>query len=114
MKNGLLIIILLLFIKSSFGQQFTDLYGDYLGQSPPGDNPEVFAPDIISGTTLEHSAAIFSPDGNEVYWASRENQESKLDIRFMSRINNRWSKPEIFSPLGDSVNMEIYISAFMT
>lgn len=103
MKKVLFIIILFLIVKSSFGQRFTDLYGDYLGQSPPGDTPVVFAPGIISGKNLEHSAAIFSPNGNEVYWASRENQESKLNIWLMSRINNRWTEPEIFNPLGDSV-----------
>lgn len=107
MKKVILLSVFILFltINTSFGQQLTDLYGDYLGQSPPSDTPEVFAPGIISGNKLEHSAAIFSPDGNEVYWVSRENQESKLDIWLMSRINNRWSKPEIYSPLGDSVNL---------
>jgi hypothetical protein len=105
MKIILLIIILFLTSKSSFGQEFTDLYGDYLGQTVPGDTPMVFASGIISKNSLEHSAAIFSPDGNEIYWASRENQESILNIWLMSRINNRWLKPEIFKPLGDSVNL---------
>ncbi len=104
MKKGLLIITLILIIKSSFGQQFTDLYGDYLGQTTPGDTPVVFAPGIISKNTLEHSAAIFSSDRNEVYWVSRENQESLLSIWQMLKINNRWTKPEVFNPLGDSIN----------
>ena len=86
-------------------RKFVNLKGDFLGQTPPGDVPVIFAPGIISGNKLEHSAAIFSSDGNEVYWVSRENQYSKLDIWFMSRINNQWSQPEIFSPLGDSVNL---------
>jgi hypothetical protein len=30
MKSGLSIIILLLFVNLIFGQQFTDLFGDYL------------------------------------------------------------------------------------
>ncbi|MFA6484211.1 MAG: hypothetical protein WCW62_16660, partial [Bacteroidales bacterium] len=98
------IITLILIVKSSFGQQFTDFYGDYIGQTPPGDTPVVFAPGIISKNTLEHSAAIFSPDGNEVYWVSRENQESRLKIWRMLKIDNRWTKPAIFNPLGDSIN----------
>lgn len=104
MKKGLLIITLILIVKSSFGQQFTDLYGDYFGLTPPGDIPVLFAPDIISKNTLEHSAAIFSSDGNEVYWVSRKNQESRLNIWRMLRINNLWTKPEVFNPLGDSIN----------
>jgi len=104
MKKELLFIALILIVESSFGQKFTDLYGDYFGQTPPGDTPVVFAPGIISKNTLEHSAAIFSPDGNSVYWVSRENQESRLNIWCMSRINNRWTKPGIFNPLGDSTH----------
>jgi Tol biopolymer transport system component len=85
--------------------EFSDLYGDYLGQTPPTDTPVIFAPGIISKTTLEHSAAIFSSDGNEVYWVSRENQESKLSTWMMQRINNRWTEPEVINLLGDSVNL---------
>jgi len=105
MKKGLLIVFLILIIKSSFGQQFTDLYGDYLGQTPPGDIPVIFASGIISKGTMAHSAAIFSSDGNEVYWSSRENSSgnSKLSTWVMTRINNRWTKPAVFAPLGDSI-----------
>jgi len=112
MKKGLLFITLLLIFKSSFGQQFTGLYGDYLGLIPPGDTPVVFAPGIISKNTLEHSGAIFSPDRNDVYWVSRENQESMLKIWRMFKVNNRWTKPEIFNPLGDSINhFDPFVSA---
>jgi len=99
-----MITVLVLLVKSLFGQEFTNFYGDYLGQTPPNDTPVIFAPGIISKNTLEHSAAIFSPDGNEVYWVSRVNQESMLYIWRMLKINNRWTKPEIFNPLGDSIN----------
>jgi hypothetical protein len=67
MKKGLFILFLILIIKSSFGQQFTDLYGDYLGQTPPGDIPVVFARGIISDKYQQHSAPSFSPDGSEVF-----------------------------------------------
>ena len=70
MKKGLLIIFLILIVKFSFGQKFTDLYGGYLGQAPPGDTPVVFARGIVSDTLLQHSAPAFSPDGNEVFWWS--------------------------------------------
>ena len=38
MKKRLVIIILFLTVNFSFGQDFTDLYGDYLGQAPPEDS----------------------------------------------------------------------------
>jgi hypothetical protein len=41
--------------------------GPYLGQSPPGTTPEVFAPGIISKAGYHlHSSLAFSPDGNEI------------------------------------------------
>lgn len=104
MKKTLIISLLILIAQFSFGQQLTDLYGDYLGQTPPGDTPVVFAPGIISKSSLEHSAAIFSSDGNEVYWCSHEFplNRNKAKLWFMTRINNRWTKPEILTPFGDS------------
>jgi hypothetical protein len=104
MKKELLIFVFILITQSSFGQQFTDLYGDYLGQTPPGDTPEVFAPGIISRYSLEHGPAVFSPDGNEVYWAWRDNPSTICHIWYMKRINNLWTKPETFAPLGDSIS----------
>jgi len=82
--------------------QFTDLYGDYLGQTPPGDIPVVFAPGVISGERLEHSSAVFSSDGTEVYWASRKDQTDKITMWNMKRINNRWTQPQAFEPFPDS------------
>lgn len=106
MKKSLFLLLLginsLIYAQSA--KEFTDLTGDYLGQAPPEDKPAIFAPGIISGKYLEHSAAVFSSDGNEVYWCSRENQESTLKIWFTKRIKNRWTKPAIFNPLGVGVN----------
>lgn len=107
MKRGLPIIILFLFLNLSFGQQFTDLCSDYLGQAPPGDTPVVFAQGIVSTSNLEHSPAIFSSDGNEVYWSSHEFPLDKNGAKlwFMKRINNRWTKPETIVPFGDSLQI---------
>jgi len=73
--------------KSINGQEFTNLTGDYLGQEPPGTEPMLFAPGIFNKEV--HSAAIFSPDGNEVYW----NWMSSNQIFFMRKENNKWSTP---------------------
>ncbi len=112
MKNGFLIIILFLIVKSSFGQEFTDLKGDYLGQTLPGDTPIVFAPGVISvDSTVEHGAPTFSPDGNEVFWQSNYRQsgkETQIYCITMRRIGNAWTAPEklpygtgpVFSPDG--------------
>ena len=103
MKRKIMIGFFLIIAWFSFGQQFTEFSGDYLGQTPPGDTPVVFAPGIISRYSLEHGPAVFSPDGNEVYWAWRDNPSTICHIWYMKRINNRWTKPESFAPFGDTV-----------
>ena len=96
-------------------QKFTNLKGDYLGQTPPGDVPVIFAPGIISvDSTVEHGAPTFSPDGNEVFWQSNYRQSGKETQIFsmtMKRINDRWTAPEktqyghgpVFSPDGKRI-----------
>jgi L-ascorbate metabolism protein UlaG (beta-lactamase superfamily)/pimeloyl-ACP methyl ester carboxylesterase len=70
------------------------LAGDYLGQSPPGALPQVFAPGIVSTDNLEHSAAVFSPDGNEVYWQVVWPQEGQpRPIMTMRRVDGGWTAP---------------------
>jgi hypothetical protein len=106
MKKVLLIIILFMIVKTSIGQQFTDLRGDYLGQAPPGDTPVVFAHGIVSNEYQAHSAPAFSPDGNQVFW--QENKRPKSDnekwqcfFKTMRRVDNIWTAPEV-SPFAGS------------
>jgi ankyrin repeat protein len=77
--------------------QFPLLQGDYLGQKPPGDRAELFAPGIISSIWGLHSAAVFSPDGKEVYWAPMMEFPGELYSRggllMMNRVNGRWTAP---------------------
>ena len=75
------VIILGLIVQSSFGQQFTDLYGDYLGQTPPGSTPVVFDRVIISTEFQNHGVPSFSPNENEVFWqVNRLDNEKKWHI----------------------------------
>ena len=99
MKTKSLIFILILIANFSFGQEFTDLYGDYLGQTPPGDTAVIFAPGVVSTDIRQHSAPAFSPDGNEVYWmVQRLPTSSDPNYHYygmgMRRINNRWTVPD--------------------
>ena len=75
-----------------------NLTGPYLGQKPPGITPEVFAPGIIS-TGLEHSAAMFTPDGTEVWFG----RLFPARINFMQSVNGQWSEPQI-APFCDAFN----------
>jgi Tol biopolymer transport system component len=99
MEKKLIILVFILIVQSLFGQQFTDLYGDYLGQTLPGDVPKVFAPGIVSTDSLiEHSAPAFSPDGSEVFWwvvrsPKTSNEKWNSWGMTMRRIEDRWTIP---------------------
>jgi ankyrin repeat protein len=77
--------------------RFPELRGDFLGQKPPGDAPELFAPGIISSIWGLHSTAVFSPDGNEVYWAPMMTFPGEVYSRggllVMKRAKGRWTPP---------------------
>lgn len=64
--------------------------GAYLGETPPGDTPRLFAPHILSSPV--HTSAVFSPDGKEVYWRNMGTEDSD-QILFMRRRNGEWTAP---------------------
>ena len=72
--------------------QFPLLKGEYLGQKKPGKTPEPFALGIVSSHSInnEHSPAVFSPDGKEVYW----NNGYRDSILYMKQVNGAWTAPE--------------------
>ncbi len=78
--------------------RFPILEGDYLGQKPPAEKAELFAPGIISSIWGLHSAAVFSPGGNEVYWAPMVSRPggiyTETDTIMMKRVGGRWMPPE--------------------
>jgi ankyrin repeat protein len=81
--------------------QFPVLEGDYMGQKPPGETPELFAPGIVSSIWGLHSAAAFSPDGNIAMWAPMITIPGQLysagGILMSECKKNRWTAPR-FAP----------------
>jgi hypothetical protein len=77
-------------------ENFPELTGPYLGQKPPGREPALFAPGIISRDDyFEHSAALFTPDGKEVYWTAKANDRRDYKIYSMKMTDGKWSRPEV-------------------
>ncbi|MBU1011967.1 MAG: hypothetical protein KKG99_03090 [Bacteroidetes bacterium] len=102
MEKIIVLLVMLMVVSIANCQttpkEFPVLKGPYLGQKPPGIVPELFAPDIVSRSEyFEHSAAIFTPDGNEVYWAAKPNSERFYRIYCMKMVDGKWSKPEVAS-----------------
>ena len=66
-------------------------------RSPPGTRPSCSRPGIISSIWGLHSTAVFSPDGNEVYWAPMMTFPGEVYSRggllMMKRVKGRWTPP---------------------
>ncbi|MCP4902116.1 MAG: hypothetical protein GY906_34550 [bacterium] len=68
----------------------------YLGQTPPGIEPEVFAPGLISFGTHEHHLVI-SPDGDEMFYVVADNRRRHHIILQVTREDGAWLNPEVAS-----------------
>jgi len=74
------------------------LEGPYLGQTPPGLTPEVFAPDIISTKGWEYGV-VFAPGMKELYWVREVSvdAEAKRELVVYEQKNNKWYE-RVISP----------------
>ena len=70
---------------------FPALEGPYMGQTPPGDTPQLFLPGIVSGHDRAHSSITFSPDGCEAYWTEMIPPEGR--VAFMQVKEGKWTYP---------------------
>jgi hypothetical protein len=74
------------------------LTGDYMGQTPPGSTPEVFAPGVVSTDHHEHSSPTFSPDGKEIYWSRFDDPQSENPVQqilFARYQDGHWTEPQV-------------------
>ena len=79
--------------KFAAGQN-TKLKGPYLGQTPPGLTPIVFAPGIVSTAGNFEFSIAFSPDGKEIYFTRRRDPDG-LNAMMVSRLEkDGWTVPE--------------------
>jgi len=72
-------------------KRFPRLTGNYLGQTLPTGRPQLFAPDIVSGSDGDdnHGSIAFMPDRREIYW----NMKGKI---WMTKLKDgTWIEPEI-------------------
>jgi Tol biopolymer transport system component len=84
------------------------LKGPYLGQSPPGLTPTVFAPGIVS-TQQNEVNSVFTPDGKEFYFSSFDPSRG-YTIMFMREGNNGWTGPRVASFSGEYSEVDMCIS----
>jgi hypothetical protein len=67
----------------------------YLGQTPPGNTPQIFAPGIISITGRTEYGISISPDGDEMLFALGNWPYKRTMI--MKYENNHWTGPDTVS-----------------
>lgn len=99
------VVVLLCLCSVVYAQEekpFPELKGEYLGQKPPGDVPEVFAPGIVSSRWAEHCPVAVSPKGDEIYWSAWTEKYTTKDFPkgaeqiFYSKLENGlWTKPKL-------------------
>jgi len=74
------------------GTAFPKLHGPYLGQHPPGNEPQLFASDIVSTGMYERDVAL-SPDGDEFYYGLAFGNLATILVSYLE--NGFWTEPQI-------------------
>jgi Tol biopolymer transport system component len=87
---------------------FPVLKGPYLGQAPPGDAPEIFAPGIIS-TDGNQVNSVFTPDGKEFYFSTFD-PGSGYTIMVTHETDAGWSPPRVAPFSGDYSEVDMFVT----
>ena len=85
------------------------LSGPYLGQDPPGMEPKIFVPGIISDPDFSEYSGSFSPDGDEYYFY-RFSQTSESVLLFSKVVDGKWSIPEQLAVTAGYIAFEPYVT----
>lgn len=81
-------------VQVSQGFHVQELQGPYLGQTPPGTTPEIFAPNFVSTSAHEFSCS-FSSDGTEFYFARRDPNQGIPLIMVTRLLDGAWTEPAV-------------------
>jgi len=79
---------------------------DYLGQTPPGDTPVMFAPGIVSTPEMEYRLVV-SPTGEDIFFC----REGTIKHIRKKSDGSGWEDPITPAFCGDHINGESWFSA---
>jgi len=101
------------FSGASFSQDQTQtINGPYLGQTPPGSMPELFAPELIQ-TDHREAEAAFTPDLKEFYFRRRGGEYKKNTLVVMQYKDDQWVEsivpPRAGEPFVSLDNQTLYL-----
>ncbi len=110
-KGDIFILLLLICFTACEIKQFPVMEGDYLGQLPPGDEPELFAEGIVSNGMFNRDFTV-SPDGKEIYFGTVLGQNAGFTILKTVQVDGRWQEPVVAEFASDLsiMNLEPFIS----
>jgi hypothetical protein len=84
-----------LIFASCMQMSFSQVPDQYLGLTPPGNSPEVFAPGIVSLPGRNERVITFSPSGHEMFFAiGNWPMRSTMYIQYK---DSAWTTPELAS-----------------
>jgi Tol biopolymer transport system component len=102
-------LVVSLSVLSSFARvEVPVLKGPYLGQPPPGETPQIFAPGIVS-TDGNQVNSVFTPDGKEFYFSAFE-PGSGYTIMVMNETDAGWSPPRVAPFSGEYSEVDMFIT----
>ena len=111
-RNAIATSLILLVLTGCGYAQSTispQLDNPYLGQKPPGMEPEVFAPGIVSAPDFSEYSGAFSPDGSEYYFY-RFSPTLESRLLFSKVMDGKWSAPEQLAVTGKYMAFEPYVT----
>jgi hypothetical protein len=106
LSSSTLLLVLLVAVAAVRGEAQPAPAGDYLGQTPPGRTPQLFAPGIVS-TGLDERDLVITPDGNEIYFSVVGPNYAYATIMVVKRADGRWGSPQAASFSGNPQHMDI-------
>jgi hypothetical protein len=86
---------------------FPELRGPYLGQEPPGLEPRLFAPGVVS-TGLATRDVAMTPDGSELYFSVTAGASTVIMVT--RQVEGRWTEPQVAPFSGRFLDIEPAIS----
>ncbi|HEX2937247.1 MAG TPA: hypothetical protein VHO72_17970 [Bacteroidales bacterium] len=101
--------LLFLFLTLAFVHIHCQRASKYLGQNPPGEVPQVFAPDLVSVKSRIEYGISFSPNGKEMAFGVLDIKDESGRIYYSSWTSNKWTEPAVASFLGNS---SVYLPVF--
>jgi hypothetical protein len=84
--------------------------GPYLGQAPPGLEPQIFAPGIVTLSDRSEWTGSFTPDGQEFYFTISNLSWTVNAVMVTSLVEGVWSTPTAASFSGQYIDWTVYPS----